>query len=127
MADKGTRGEGDKLFSKEEMKKISSDKQLNKDKVYVGFGEDTSHDDSERYYVGVHCSGAKLYVMKPPTDGSTLIRAEDTVDLVDWKKYRAAGFGVKLMSEDPKNIDYKEGHGCHKVGGKIYDGKQKKP
>ena len=51
-------------------KERQSEKQLAKDILYVGFGEDTSTDDSERYYIDIHKSSVKMYIMKPEKDTS---------------------------------------------------------
>ena len=45
-------------------------KELANNSLYVGFGEDTSTDESERYYVGIHKSGVKMYIVKPEKDQS---------------------------------------------------------
>ena len=47
-----------------------SKEQLENNSLYVGFGEDTSTDESERYYVGIHKSGVKMYIVKPGKDKS---------------------------------------------------------
>ena len=60
-----------KLTNQSMMKKEGrSNKELANDILYVGFGEDTSTNESERYYVSIHKSGVKMYIVKPGKDKS---------------------------------------------------------
>ena len=60
-----------KLTNQSMMKKEGrSNKELANNSLYVGFGEDTFTDESERYYISIHKSGVKMYIVKPQKDKS---------------------------------------------------------
>ena len=46
---------------------VQTDKE-NIHRLFIGYGVDTSSDESERYYVGVHKSGSLMYIILPQQD-----------------------------------------------------------
>ena len=73
-----------KLTNQSMMKKERrSEKELAKDILYVGFGEDTSTDESERYYIGIHKSGVKMYIVKPGKDTSKKVCSDNVLQLAN--------------------------------------------
>ena len=64
-------------------KERKSEKQLANDILYVGFGEDTSTDESERYYIGIHKNGVKMYIVKPKKDTSKKVCCDNVLQLAN--------------------------------------------
>ena len=65
----------------------TSNKELANNILYVGFGEDTSTDESERYYIGIHKSGVKMYIVKPGKDKSKKICSDNLSQFANWLFY----------------------------------------
>ena len=62
--------EEEELKKPEELERqyeVQTDKE-NIHRLFVGYGVDTSSDESERYYVGVHKSGSLMYIILPQQD-----------------------------------------------------------